>query len=385
MATGGERYIPGPTAPERHLTQSAEPAESPSTPATPPHHRSGGGFQNPWPGFEEHGFGDFIRWRFGGGANRQRAPSPPRNSLARREPAIVRPRAARGYRSVTWVGHSTALLQLGPLNVLTDPIWSDRASPIRWAGPRRVMSPGVAFESLPDIDVVLQSHDHYDHLDAQTVRRIAERWPAARWLCPLGVSAVLRSFGAREVIERDWWASVDIDGFCATCTPAQHFSGRGLGDRGDRLWCGWTLAADDTTVFFAGDTALHPDMAQIASRLGPFDLVLLPIGAYDPRWFMRGVHMDPDDAVAAYRALSRGSDAPPACLPIHWGTFRLTDEPVEEPPALFARAWADAGLPQNANWTVAHGETRQLRVAERSPRRAATDPPARVPGTDSAR
>src|SRR6185437_3576228 len=225
---GGERYIPVSTSPERLLT---EPIDSPSNAAAPPpHHRPGGGFQNPWPGFEEHGFGDFIRWRFGGGAKPAREPSPPRDSLPRRQPAIVRPHAARGYRSVTWIGHSTVLMQLGPLSVL-------------------------------------------------------------------------RRFGASDVIERDWWGTVEADGFRAVCIPAQHFSGRRLGDRGDRLWCGWTIAADGVKVCFAGDTALHPEMQRIASREGPFDLVMLPIGAYDPRWFMRAVHMDPGDAIAAYRAL----------------------------------------------------------------------------------
>lgn len=258
-------------------------------------------------------------------------------------------------------------MQLGPLNVLTDPIWSERASPFQWVGPRRLMSPGVDFDALPDIDVVLQSHDHYDHLDARTVGRIADRWPAARWLCALGVGKVLRGFGAREVIERDWWGSVDVQGFHAVCVPAQHFSGRSLSDRGDRLWCGWTIVADGVRVYFAGDTALHPEVERIASDEGPFDLVMLPIGAYDPRWFMRGVHMDPADAIAAYRALCLHGSPAPACLPIHWGTFRLTDEPVEEPPALFARAWTDAAFPASANLTLAHGETRQLRVAERSP------------------
>lgn len=266
----------------------------------------------------------------------------------------------RGHRSVTWVGHSTLLLQLGALNVLTDPVWSERASPVRWIGPRRFTSPGVDLDALPEIDVVLQSHDHYDHLDAPTVRRIAARFPAATWLCPLGVGALLRRFGAREVVERDWWESIETRACTATCTPAQHFSGRSPGDRGARLWCGWTIATDDVRVFFAGDTALHPEFGEIGARLGPFDLVLLPVGAYEPRWFMRSVHMNPEDAVAAYTALSPESSRRAPCVPIHWGTFRLTDEPADEPPARLDRAWRAAGLPPEANWTVAHGETRRF-------------------------
>src|SRR5581483_7882355 len=126
------------------------------------------------------------------------------------------------------------------------------------------------------------------------------------------------------------------------------------------LWCGWTIRAGGVNVFFAGDTALHPEFGAIASRLGPFDLVMLPIGAYEPRWFMRAVHMNPEDAIDAYRAISETTNATPACVPIHWGTFRLTDEAVEEPPARFAERWREAGFPEPANWTLAHGETRQF-------------------------
>ena len=287
-------------------------------------------------------------------------PSPARDSLPMREPSIVSPRAPRGYRSATWVGHATVLLQLGPLNVLTDPMWGERASPVTWAGPRRLMTPGIPFEALPPIDVVLLSHNHYDHLDEPTVRRIADRFPDATWLCPLELATLLRTFGVRHVIERGWWDTHEASAFKAACTPAQHFSARGFRDRNQTLWCGWTIEADGARVYFAGDTALHPEFGDIGSRLGPFDLVMLPIGAYEPRWFMRAVHCNPDDAVNAYRALTGGNGAAPPCLAIHWGTFRLTDEAVDEPPALFAQRWHEAGLPQSSNWTLAHGETRIL-------------------------
>ena len=332
----------------------------PTLPAPPSHHRPGGGFQNPWPHAELHSFADFLRWRFLERRQGSRAPDPPRDSLPKRAPAIVTPRAGAGYRSVTWVGHSTVLLQLGGLNVLTDPIWSERASPLRWLGPRRLMRPAVDFDALPAIDVVLLSHNHYDHLDTATVRRIALRFPEAAWLCPLGLGNLLRTFGVRQAFERDWWQSLDTADFSATCAPAQHFSSRAIGDRGDTLWCGWVLAADGARVYFAGDTGLHPDFATIGARLGPFDLVMLPIGAYEPRWFMRTVHLDPEDAIAAYRALAAAGAIAPPCLALHWGTFRLTDEPPEEPPALFGRGWRAAGLPDSANWTLAHGETRRL-------------------------
>src|SRR5205085_4542149 len=157
---------------------------------------------------------------------------------------------------------------------------------------------------------------------------------------PLRLGGLLRSFDVRYIVERDWWQSVDTPVFSATCTPAQHFGARGLGDRGKTLWCGWTIMADGARVYFAGDTALHPEFNVIAEKAGPFDLVMLPIGAYEPRWFMRTVHMSPDDAIEAYRALTAGRvTPPPPCLTLHWGTFRLTDEAVEEPPVRFAQLW----------------------------------------------
>lgn len=339
---------------------SASTAEPTPTPAPAAHHRPGGGFRNPWPGAELHGFKDFLRWRFRERREHPLVPSPAYGSLPIRAPEVVSPRADRSYHAATWIGHSTVLLQLGPLNVLTDPVWSERASPLRWVGPRRLMPPALEFDALPDIDLVLLSHNHYDHLDAPTVRRIARRFRHASWLCPMRLGPMLRSLGVRHLVERDWWQSIEHPDYVVTCTPAQHFSARGFGDRGDTLWCGWTLETDGVRVYFAGDTALHPEFGTIRSRLGPFDLVLLPIGAYEPRWFMGTVHMNPEDAIEAYRALARDSDPPPACLAIHWGTFRLTDEPVDEPPRRFAQGWAQAGLPQSANWTLAHGETRRF-------------------------
>ena len=199
------------------------------------------------------------------------------------------------------------MLQLGRLNVLTDPIWSERASPLRWIGPRRLMSPGIDFDALPPIDVVLLSHNHYDHLDAATVRRIAERFPDAAWLCPLGLASLLQTFGVRHAIERDWWQSIDTPAFCRDLRagPALQLA-RARAIAATRLWCGWSIAADGVRVYFGGDTGLHPEFGTIGARLGPFDLVMLPIGAYEPRWFMRTVHLDPQDAIAAYRALTQG-------------------------------------------------------------------------------
>lgn len=317
-----------------------------------------GRFQSPWPDSEPHGFREFLRWRID--RRKNLIPDPPFGSLPTRTPEIVAPRAPRGHRSVTWIGHSTLLIQAGDRNILTDPVWSDRVSPVQFAGPRRLMPPAVDFDALPEIDVVMISHDHYDHLDRRTVRRLARRFPAAAWFCALGVGRRLAGFGVRSIVARDWWESANVNGVRATATPARHFSGRSLRDRNTTLWCGWVVEADGFRVYFAGDSALHPAFEEIGGTLGPFDVIAMPIGAYDPRGFMRPVHMDPEEAVAAYQAATDRSPYFPHCVPIHWGTFRLTDEAFDEPPRRFAEAWSNAGLPSEANVTLAHGQTLRL-------------------------
>ena len=234
-------------------------------------------------------------------------------------------------------------------------MWSQHASPVPGIGPRRVVDPAVPFNDLPQIDVVLQSHDHYDHLDDRTVCRLEATNPGARWIVPRGVKPFLKHRGVLEVTELDWWQETAIDAITFGCTPAQHFSGRTPWGRNGTLWCGWTLAASGRRLFFAGDTGFHPDFAKISARYGPFDIALLPIGAYDPRWFMRPVHMDPEEAVRAAQDLGV-----PRFVPMHWGTFLLTDEPLDEPPHRALTAWRAAGFPDDRYWQLAFGETRTL-------------------------
>lgn len=324
----------------------------------PAHHHPIGGFRNPWPAQPLRGLGGMLRWTFERARRGQfgfaRRGTPP--TLAR--PAIPVPRTDRDECRVTWVGHSTFLLQVGGLNVLTDPIWGDRASPVRWAGPRRLVPPGLPFDALPPIDLVLQSHDHYDHLCDATVRAIADRHPSAHWLAPLGVGAQLRERGVRIVTERDWHGSVTIGDATATCVPAQHFSGRSLTDRNHSLWGGWVLGTGRHRIYFAGDSGHHPDFADIGRRHGPFDVVLMPIGAYDPRWFMQPVHVNPEEAVDAFAAAADPSTA--VMVAMHWGTFALTDEPVDEPPVRARAAWRARGFVDERLWIMAPGETRAL-------------------------
>ena len=328
----------------------------------PTHHRPGGGFRNPWPSAQLHGFIDFLKWSLIERRRNPRRPDPDPGVFERAIPEYVVPRAAPDAFTITWVGHTSFLIQLAGLNVLIDPIWSERASPVQFAGPRRWVSPGVDFDRLPPVDVVLISHDHYDHLDSTTVARLAERYPAASWYAPLGLGNFLRQRGARDVTERDWWEESVFRELRLTCVPAQHFSGRTLGKRNTTLWCGWILRTADRSVFFAGDTALHPEFASIASQYGPFDMAILPIGAYDPRWFMGAVHMSPQDCMAALGQIDRGQQGKRLLVTAsHWGTFKLTDEPMDEPPRLMRELWQLAGRNGDDLWIMRHGETRSVR------------------------
>jgi N-acyl-phosphatidylethanolamine-hydrolysing phospholipase D len=328
----------------------------------PTHHKPGGGFRNPWPSAELHGFVDFLKWTLIERRRNPPRPDPDPGVFKRATPEYVVPRAAPDAFTITWVGHTSFLIQLGGLNVLIDPIWSERASPVQFAGPRRWSSPGIDFDRLPPIDVVLISHDHYDHLDSTTVARLAERYPAASWYAPLGLGNFLRQRGARDVTERDWWEESAFGELRLACVPAQHFSGRTLGKRNTTLWCGWVLRSADRSLFFAGDTALHPEFVSIAAQYGPFDMAILPIGAYDPRWFMGAVHMSPQDCISALAQIDRGQHGKRLLVTAsHWGTFKLTDEPMDEPPRLMRELWQEAGRNGEDLWIMRHGETRSVR------------------------
>jgi len=300
------------------------------------------------------GYGSLLKWMLVDRTTRPRPKDPDPSVFKRVPPDFVPPRAPLSQLTVTWAGHASLLIQLDGLNVLTDPMWSERASPVSWAGPRRWVAPGIAFEDVPPLDVVLLSHNHYDHLDDQTVRRLARTHPQATWIVPLGLASFVQKRGAPgPVVELDWWQESIIKTVRIVATPAQHFSSRGFGDRGDTLWCGFALTgASGRRVFFAGDTGYHPEFGAIGERCGPFDVALLPIGAYEPRWFMRYLHMNPEEAVAAFRALNARM-----MVPIHWGTFKLTDEAMDEPPIRARAAWEAAGLPPTGYRQLAHGET----------------------------
>ncbi len=239
-------------------------------------------------------------------------------------PTWARP-VSSGLR-ITWLGHSTTLLEIDGLRVLTDPVWGERVSPVSFAGPRRFHPPPVSIDGLPALDAVLVSHDHFDHLDHTTIRQLAKR--ETPFITSLGVGAHLEAWGVapERITELDWWESAAVGPLRFHATPARHFSGRGFGTTNGTLWSSWIVETDRRRVFFSGDTGLTPEFAEIGRRLGPFDLVLLEVGAYHPAW--GSIHLGPDNALIAHQLLGGGT-----LMPVHWGTFDLAlhawDEPAE--------------------------------------------------------
>jgi L-ascorbate metabolism protein UlaG (beta-lactamase superfamily) len=317
-------------------------------------HFDGLRFRNPV-ATEHAGFGDFLKWM------RTREPGPWRK-WADAPPAPSPPRRV-GQREmrVTFVNHATALVQMDGVNVLTDPIWSERCSPVSWAGPKRVHPPGLRFEQLPPIDVVLVSHNHYDHLDLPTLERLAaEHHP--RIFVPLGNRAVLDLAKVRGVEELDWWQSAEVrEGIHVAAVPTQHFSGRGLFDRDRALWAGFVVAGPAGSVYFAGDTGFGPHFEQIRDRYGPPRLALLPIGAYRPEWFMSRVHTSPDEALRAHRILGAGTS-----VAIHFGTFRLADDGQDEAPGRITSLLRESHEPRPKFWVLGFGESRDVPDLEKN-------------------
>jgi N-acyl-phosphatidylethanolamine-hydrolysing phospholipase D len=247
---------------------------------------------------------------------------------------------ANGHRpTATWVGHSTFLLQLDGVNILTDPVWSDRVGPTAVLSARRLVPPGVRFEDLPPIHAVLISHDHYDHLDEPTVLRIAREHPGARFFVPLGIKAWLRDRGVTNAEELDWWEAREFAGLRIVGTPAQHNSGRGPHDQNRRLWSSWAVLGETKRVFFAGDTGYWTALREIGDRLGPFDLALIPIGGYVGHEPRHPNHVNPEEAVQVFEDV-RGE----RMVPMHWGTFEMNREPFDEPPARLRREAERRGL-----------------------------------------
>jgi L-ascorbate metabolism protein UlaG (beta-lactamase superfamily) len=255
---------------------------------------------------------------------------------------------------VTFIGHSTWLIQTPGGNLITDPMYSRRAGPFNLLGPRRVRDPAVAFDDLPPISVVLLSHNHYDHCDLPTLRRLARRFNPLV-VTPIGNARLVQSAGVERVEERDWWGQLELDSLDITLTPAQHFSARGPFDRNRALWGGFRIQSGSAQLYFAGDTGYGPFFRDISQRLGPTDLALLPIGAYEPRWFMKDIHMNPAEAVQAHIDLGAARS-----LAMHYGTFQLTPEAIDEPLRALDEARRSRNVPEAQFRALQFGESLRL-------------------------
>ncbi len=304
--------------------------------------------------------GSFLRWQWE--RWRDGLPRPPANGYAFpfERPDIGWLKNNRSEPTATWIGHATVLLQVGGLNILTDPIFSERASPVSWAGPKRKTPPAMQVHELPRIDAVIISHNHYDHLDLPSLQALARQAGGPPLLLvPLGVGDWLREQGLANVQQLDWWQSHELNGTRLHCVPVQHWSARGLFDRFHTLWGGWVIESptDGKTFrsFFTGDTGYSKDFADIHRRFGDFDFAMIPVGAYEPRWFMKNQHVNPEEAVQIHRDLrSRQS------LGIHWGAFELTDEALDEPPGALEKALSQAGLDPQRFRVTPRGKTLEL-------------------------
>src|SRR5579871_5114433 len=283
-----------------------------------PKHFDGRHFYNP-DAPQARGFLDALRWKL----TSDPEPSPPfiEDVMQSVPPRKVDPRQIR----VTMVNHSTVIVQRSGFNLLTDPIWSQRASPLSWIGPKRRRRPGVRMEDLPPIHAVLISHNHYDHLDLPTLHQIAGRG-SSTFIVAARCARLLRSQRIESVHELDWGESVTISGVTIHCVPALHFSARGILDRNKTLWCGYVIEYPHSLVYFAGDTSFGSHFAQIREKFGSPQLALLPIGAYEPRWFMSPVHMAPEEAFCAHEILGVKTS-----IAIHHGTFQLADDGIDAP------------------------------------------------------
>jgi len=308
--------------------------------------------------------GSFIKWQWQ--RITQGLPKPPANNY---QFPVVKPDAAwlaanKSETTVTWIGHATALVQTHGVNILTDPLWSERASPFSFIGPKRKVPVPIALADLPHIDVVVISHNHYDHLDRDTVLKLNQQAGGAPlFLVPLGIKKWMNNVGITNVQELDWWNKTSAHNIDFTFLPVQHWSARGLNDRFETLWGGWAIVTQTAapadasnskpfSLFFAGDTAYSKDFADIGQRFGGFDVALVPIGAYEPRWFMKNQHVDPSESVKIHQDIHAKKS-----IAIHWGTFELTDEPLDAPPKMLSAELKKAEIADDQFVVLKHGET----------------------------
>jgi N-acyl-phosphatidylethanolamine-hydrolysing phospholipase D len=315
-------------------------------------HHDGNGFKNVYNN-PHNGFGAFLKWRLGLGPHEN--PPIPADSLQSYHPVAIKPDFEKilqpdtGKIQITWIGHSSFLLQVTGKNILTDPVFSRHISPVSFLGPERQAPLPLELSQLPAIDAVIISHDHYDHLDKSTIKYLGNR---PKYFVPLKVRKWFQDLKITNVVELDWWQSEMLDSLRFTEVPAQHFSGRSPFRFNRTLWAGWVIECSKGRIYFAGDTGYSPHFREIAERIGEIKIALLPIGAYRPRWFMKAMHLDPPEAVQAYFDLKTDY-----AIGMHWGTFKQSDEPLAEPPLYLKKAAEACGIQDEKIKTLRFGET----------------------------
>jgi len=314
------------------------------------HHLSDGTFKNLYPSSTKKSFSDLIKWWWNGVT-----PKAVDFELSDNDPQFFKKNKDRD--TITWIGHSTLLIQYGGITILTDPHLTQRASPVSFAGPKRYTNPGLSIEDLPEIDLIIISHNHYDHLDKLTVEKLFEQQSKnpPHVFVPLRLKKWFEDLGIENVTELDWYGSKEFNKWRIHAIPVQHWSSRSPWDRNKTLWSGWVMETKGFRFFFAGDTGYSKDFGNLGKKFGYFDLAAIPIGGYEPRWFMKAHHVNPEEAVKIHKDInSRYS------VGIHWGTFILTDEPLDEPPKLLKVAAEKSGLKRNEFFVMKHGETKFL-------------------------
>lgn len=283
-------------------------------------HYNGKIFHMPDGGMQPKSFIDLMKWKFSTG--NESWPNKVEPALVQTVPAP----AVTDRMVVTFVNHATFLIQVDGINILTDPIWAKRASPFSFTGPKRAHDPGIAFENLPKIDIVIISHNHYDHMDSETITKLEDKF-APKFIVPLANFEIMKTFGAKNIIELDWWDPIVLSpDLKITLTPSKHWSARSLWDKQEALWGSFYIETKKLKVYFAGDTGYGPHFQETFKKLGAPDLSLLPVGAYEPRWFMKDAHMNPEEAVLAHLDLQAKHS-----IGMHFGTFKLTDEAIDTP------------------------------------------------------
>ncbi len=328
--------------------------KSSSSTNKPEHHDGSSGYRNIDPDAKAKGIFSILVWQVSNWFRKMPSVDPKDYQFTIFKNDGLGLKANTNKFTVTWVGHATTLVQMDGMNILTDPIWSERCSPVSFAGPKRYSSPGIDIENLPKIDLVLISHNHYDHMDLPTLQILQSKFKPF-FFVGLGNKKFLKEEGLENVEELDWWEERQIQNLKVVFTPTQHFSARGIFDRDKTLWGSYVVQSKNNSFYFAGDTGYFSGFREIGKKFPDIDIAILPIGAYEPRWFMKAIHMNPLDSANAFQDLGAKK-----MVPMHYQTFVLTDEALDEPLRLIHQEFSDRKWDKKNLLDLKIGETRFL-------------------------